>query len=87
MAAMLDDLLEKKVIDLPECRWPEEINRTDNPRYCKYHRFISHPTEKCFVLKDLIMRLAQQGIIELDLDNVAKSNYTTAEGMLRIKQN
>ncbi|KAM1206445.1 hypothetical protein FF1_007088 [Malus domestica] len=53
------------------------MNRTDSPRYCKFHRFISHPTEKCFVLKDLIMKLAQKGIIELDLDDVVKSNYTT----------
>ncbi|KAM1233683.1 hypothetical protein ACFX2J_003364 [Malus domestica] len=77
VVAMLEDLLEKKVIGLPECRWPEEMNRTDSPRYCKFHRFISHPTEKCFVLKDLIMKLAQKGIIELDLDDVVKSNYTT----------
>ncbi|KAM0989301.1 hypothetical protein ACFX11_013274 [Malus domestica] len=77
VVAMLDDLLDKKVIGLPECRWPEEMNRTDSPRYCKFHRFISHPTEKCFVLKDLIMKLAHKGIIELDLDDVVKSNYTT----------
>ncbi|KAM1274646.1 hypothetical protein FF1_024553 [Malus domestica] len=77
VVAMLEDLLEKKVIVLPECRRPEEMNRTDSPRYCKFHRFISHPTEKCFVLKDLIMKLAQKGIIELDLDDVVKSNYTT----------
>ncbi|KAM1032563.1 hypothetical protein PS2_035966 [Malus domestica] len=77
VVAMLEDLLEKKVIGLPECRRPEEMNHTDSPRYCKFHRFISHPTEKCFVLKDLIIKLAQKGIIELDLDNVVKSNYTT----------
>ncbi|KAM1569424.1 hypothetical protein PS1_034872 [Malus domestica] len=35
VVAMLDDLLDKKVIGLPECRWPEEINRTDSPRYWK----------------------------------------------------
>ncbi|KAM1111747.1 hypothetical protein ACFX2B_044082 [Malus domestica] len=77
VVAMLEDLLEKKVIGLPECRRPKEMNHTDSPRYCKFHRFISHPTEKCFVLKDLIMKLAQKGIIELDLDDVVKSNYTT----------
>ncbi|KAM1813802.1 hypothetical protein ACFX11_027549 [Malus domestica] len=60
VVAMLEDLLEKKVISLPECKRPKEMNRTDSPRYCKFHRFISHPTEKCFVLKDLIMKLAQK---------------------------
>ncbi|KAM1430345.1 hypothetical protein ACFX2I_046422 [Malus domestica] len=76
VVAMLKDLLDKKVIDLLECRWPEEMNRTDNPRYCKFHRFISHLTKKCFVLKDLITKVAHKGIIELDLDDVVKSNNT-----------
>ncbi|KAM1264376.1 hypothetical protein ACFX2J_034191 [Malus domestica] len=77
VVAMLDDLLDKKVISLPECRRPEEINRTDSPRYCKFHRFISHPTEKCFVLKDLILKLAQQGKIELDLEDTVAAHTTT----------
>ncbi|KAM1743803.1 hypothetical protein ACFX12_013665 [Malus domestica] len=77
VVAMLDDLLDKKVIGLPECRWPEEINRTDSPRYCKFHRFISHPTEKFFVLKDLILKLAQQGKIELDLEDTIAVHTTT----------
>ncbi|KAM1743122.1 hypothetical protein ACFX12_013044 [Malus domestica] len=53
------------------------MNRIDSSRYYKFHHFISHPTEKCFALKNLIMKLAQKGIIELDLDDVVKSNYTT----------
>ncbi|KAM1728409.1 hypothetical protein ACFX12_018912 [Malus domestica] len=77
VVAMLDDLLDKKVISLPECRRPEEMNRTDNPRYCKFHRFISHPTKKCFVLKDLILKLAQQGEIELDLEDTVAAHTTT----------
>ncbi|KAM1373562.1 hypothetical protein ACFX2I_024250 [Malus domestica] len=77
VVAMLDDLLDKKVISLPECRRPEEMNRTDNPRYCKFHRFISHPTEKCFILKDLILKLAQQGEIELDLEDTVAAHTTT----------
>ncbi|KAM2542700.1 hypothetical protein TB2_022097 [Malus domestica] len=60
MDAMLDDLLEKKVIELPECKRPEEMNRINDPKYCKYHRIVSHPVGKCFVLKELIMKLAQQ---------------------------
>ncbi|KAM1729022.1 hypothetical protein EV1_019147 [Malus domestica] len=77
VVAMLKDLLDKKVIDLPECRRPEEMNRTDSPRYCKFHRFISHLTEKCFVLKDLIMKLAQQGKIEFDLEDTVAAHTTT----------
>ncbi|KAM2061591.1 hypothetical protein ACFX1T_046629 [Malus domestica] len=51
MDAMLDDLLEKKVIELPEYKRPEEMNRINDPKYCKYHRIVSHPVGKCFVLK------------------------------------
>ncbi|KAM2170706.1 hypothetical protein ACFX1R_035874 [Malus domestica] len=58
MDAMLDDLLEKKVIKLLECKWPEEMNRINDPKYCKYHRIVSHHVGKCFVLKKLIMKLA-----------------------------
>ena len=77
MAAMLDDLLEKKVIELPECKRPEEMNRFNDPKYCKYHRIVSHPVSKCFILKELIMKLAQQGRIELDLEDTAATHTTT----------
>ncbi|KAM1575820.1 hypothetical protein ACFX10_032214 [Malus domestica] len=77
MDAMLDDLLEKKVIELPECKRPEEMNRINDPKYCKYHRIVNHPIGKCFVLKELIMKLAQQGQIELDLEDTAATHTTT----------
>ncbi|KAM2035390.1 hypothetical protein EV2_039381 [Malus domestica] len=77
MDAMLDDLLEKKVIELPECKRPEEMNRINDPKYCKYHRIVSHFVGKCFVLKELIMKLAQQGRIELDLEDTAATHTTT----------
>jgi hypothetical protein len=73
---MLDDLLESNIIELPEVKRPDEANQVDNPNYCKYHRLISHPIEKCFVLKDKIMRLHKNGDIVFD-DEVAASNVTT----------
>ncbi|CAL8990429.1 unnamed protein product [Prunus brigantina] len=77
VAGMLEDLLEKKVIELPECKRPEEMNRVNDPKFCKYHRIVSHPVEKCFVLKELIMNLARQGRIELDVDEIADANVAT----------
>ncbi|KAI5342011.1 hypothetical protein L3X38_009886 [Prunus dulcis] len=77
VAGMLEDLLEKKVIELPECKRPEEMNRVNDPKFCKYHRIVSHPVEKCFVLKELIMNLARQGRIELDVDEIADANIAT----------
>ncbi|KAM1151823.1 hypothetical protein ACFX19_035101 [Malus domestica] len=77
VATMLDDLLEKKVIELPECKHPEKMNRVNDPRYCKYHRIVSHPIGNCFVLKELVMNLPQQGHIELDLKDMAVTHTTT----------
>ncbi|KAM2855828.1 hypothetical protein PS2_000251 [Malus domestica] len=59
---MLDDLLEKKIIELPEC---------------KYHYIMSHLVGKCFVLKELIIKRAQQRKIELDLEDTAVNHTTT----------
>ncbi|KAM1022201.1 hypothetical protein PS2_042855 [Malus domestica] len=74
VAAMLEYLLDKEVIELPECKRPEEMNRVNDPKYCKYHRIISHLVGKCFVLKQLIMKLAQEGRIELDPEETATVN-------------
>ena len=63
---MLEQLLKLKLIELPECRQPEEMGKVDDPNYCKYHRIISHPIQKCFVLKELIMKLAKERKIDLD---------------------
>ncbi|RXH75963.1 hypothetical protein DVH24_042750, partial [Malus domestica] len=46
MDAMLDDLLKKKVIELPECKRPEEMNRINDPKYCKYHRIVGYHVGK-----------------------------------------
>ncbi|KAA0061878.1 ty3-gypsy retrotransposon protein [Cucumis melo var. makuwa] len=67
---MLDQLLEKQLIQLPECKRPAEMGRVNDPNDCKYHRVISHPVEKCFVLKELILKLALDKKIELELDDV-----------------
>ncbi|KAM1724848.1 hypothetical protein ACFX11_023253 [Malus domestica] len=77
MAVMLDDLLEKKVIELPECKRPEEMNHVNDPKYCKYYRIMSHLVGKCFILKELIIKLAQQGQIELDLEDIVVAHTTT----------
>ena len=74
---MLENLLQKKVIELSEYKCPEEMGRVNDSNYCYYHRIISHPMEKCFILKDLIMNLAKQGRIHLDLDEVVESYHVT----------
>ena len=58
---MLEDLLEKNVIKLLECKRLEEMGRSNDQKYCIYHRVISHFVEKCFVLKDLIPKACKWG--------------------------
>ncbi|KAM1053956.1 hypothetical protein ACFX15_001352 [Malus domestica] len=38
---------------------------------------MGHHVGKCFILKELIMKLAQQGRIELDLEDTAATHTTT----------
>ena len=74
---MLEQLLEKKLIELPEPKRPNEKDKVNDPKFCKYHRIISHPTEKCFILKELIMRLKEENKIILDTSEVATANQAT----------
>ncbi|KAH0648208.1 hypothetical protein KY285_033456 [Solanum tuberosum] len=73
VSEIFDELLELKIIDLPEMKRPDEARKADDPNYCKYHRLVSHPLEKCFVFKDRVMRLVNEKKIVLD-DEKASSN-------------
>ena len=75
VSGMFDHLIALELIELPKMKQPEEANQTNDPKYCKYHRLISHPIEQCFVLKDKIMELAHQGKITFD-DEIVTSNLT-----------
>jgi len=76
---MLNDLLKKRIIQLPEPKRLEEVGRTTDPKYCRYHRMVSHPLEKCSRLKERIMRLIEDGTIILDLNDVVKTNHISCQ--------
>ena len=63
LLGMLDDVLENKVIELPEAKRPAKVGKTYDPNYCRYHRLISHPIEKCITLKKRIMQLVKDGTL------------------------
>ena len=42
---MLDHLLKLKLIELLEVKRPKEVDQTNDPKHCKYHRLIGHPIE------------------------------------------
>ncbi|KAL9238866.1 hypothetical protein vseg_013238 [Gypsophila vaccaria] len=78
LPGMLGDLLEKKILQLPESKRPNQAHRVNDPNYCRYHRLVSHPVEKCITLKEKIMQLAKDGKIILDLDEAVLANHTVA---------
>ncbi|KAL4625463.1 hypothetical protein ACB092_05G028000 [Castanea dentata] len=81
MPEILEQLLNLKLIELPECKRSEEVGKVDDLNYCKYHRIICHPIQKCFVLKELIMKLAKERKIDLDVSDVAYCmSPTTKQG-------
>jgi len=71
---MLHTLLEKGLIELPEPKRPEEVGRTNDPKYCKYHRIISHPIEKCNAFRGQIPQLAREGKITFDGEDIKESD-------------
>ena len=60
---MLDKLLKEGLIKLPKSKRPKEIERTSDPKYCRYHKIVSHPTEKCRTFKEQVMQLEKEGNI------------------------
>ncbi|TYK15207.1 Retrotransposon gag protein [Cucumis melo var. makuwa] len=81
---MLEQLLENQLIQLPKCKRPKQARKVDDPNYCKYHRVISHPVEKCFLLKEMILKLAREKKIELDIYEVAQTNHVAVEMTLSV---
>lgn len=53
------------------------MGKIDDLNYCKYCDIISHPIQKCFIRKELIMKLANERKIDLDFYDVAESNLAT----------
>ncbi|KAG9442418.1 hypothetical protein H6P81_018272 [Aristolochia fimbriata] len=72
---MLDQLLDNQLLKLPEIKRPGDQSKSKDLNFCKYHRLVGHPMEKCFVLKDRIMELAAQGRIKIEgAENTASSH-------------
>ena len=71
---ILHNLLQKGLIELPESRRSEEIGRTNDPKYCKYHKIVSHPIEKCKAFRGQVLQLANERKITLDEEGTEKSD-------------
>jgi hypothetical protein len=73
---MFDELMAAKAVELSEAKYPNEVERINDPNYFKHHRLTSNPIKKCFVFKDKIMQLIREGHVVLEEDK-ASANLTT----------
>jgi len=70
-----------KALSLLEPKQPAEVNMTNDPKYCSYHRIISHLTKDYYVFKDIIEDMIGRGEIEIERAPakglIASSNATS----------
>src|SRR3954462_8663422 len=65
-------------LKLPVPRKPEEVGKTDDPRYCLYHRGLGHPTKSCWSLKEKLQALVDAGALRLKTEQkTATTNMTS----------
>jgi hypothetical protein len=57
-------LRELKLIELPKPKRPEEASKFDEPNFCHFHRILGHTLKDCFVVKNMIQKLIDEGTIE-----------------------
>src|SRR3954469_5196269 len=72
-------MLDKgRQLKLPEPQNPEDVGKTDDPRYCLYHRALGHPTKSCWSLKDKLQALVDTGALRLKTEQkTAAANMTS----------
>ena len=67
----IDDLFtglkELSLIELPKPKRPEEASKFNDPNFCHYHRILGHTLKDCFVVKNIIQKMIDEGTIDADL--------------------
>lgn len=62
---LFHQLLANGKIQLPSCKRPAEEGKTNDPKYCLFHRIISHNIKDCFVFKEKVQELLDKNVISL----------------------
>jgi len=66
-------LQELNHIELPKPKTPEETSKFNEPIFCHFHRILGHMLKNCFVVKNIIQKLLDEGTIGADpLKNMKK---------------
>lgn len=77
LSDMLYDLLNKEIVHLLEVKQPNEVNKTNKIKYCRYYIMINHNIEDCVTLKEPIMKFVVDGRILSDNDETVEADHAT----------
>ena len=80
----LDVLLDKWIADEifkqnQVSREPMEEERRD-PRFCRLHNYVQHPTAECWALRRLVHRRVKEGTLELTQQEVQRNPLPNHKG-------
>uniref|UniRef100_A0A2N9EE51 Integrase catalytic domain-containing protein n=1 Tax=Fagus sylvatica TaxID=28930 RepID=A0A2N9EE51_FAGSY len=63
MMAIFDKWVQDQVIKLPKISKQPTAEEQKNPKYCRYHRYVNHPTVDCRTLRWEVNRKIQDGTL------------------------
>uniref|UniRef100_A0A2N9G6H2 RNA-directed DNA polymerase n=1 Tax=Fagus sylvatica TaxID=28930 RepID=A0A2N9G6H2_FAGSY len=65
MMGIFDKWVQDQVIKLPKINKQPTTEEQKNPKYCRYHRYVNHPTVDCRTLRWEVNRKIQDGTLQL----------------------
>lgn len=74
-------MLLQSGMKLPEPKKPEEVEKTDDPSYCPYHRCLGHTIENCITFQDLLERQYKMGKMEIPAQFLEKQASSVKENV------
>lgn len=79
-------LRELNLIALPKSKRPEEATKFNEPNFCHYHRILGHTLKDCFVVKNVIQKLIDDGVIDADLLKSLKLGKKMAANIATVQE-
>ena len=78
MMAIFYKWVQDQVIKLPKITKQPTTKEQKDPKYCRYHRYIHHPTVDCRTLRWEVNRKIQDGTLQLseEQQKVHKTPFT-----------
>lgn len=79
---LLEAWIQDDAIKLPPIRRPPTEEEMENPKYCRYHRFVHHPTNECYRFKHIFKEKVEAGELQLGNEGVHRDPLPVRSCML-----